>query len=66
MTLTQRIWMAGMITPTLTLTFFGLFACSPLLKALNLYTGFGLSLLGAYSCSHLIVIACCIWRDSNK
>lgn len=66
MTLIQRIYMAAMITPALALTYFGLFACSPWKQMISPVAGFGLALLGAYSCSHLIVIACCIWRDSNK
>lgn len=66
MTFKQRVWMAGMIAPALLLVFFGLFACSPLFKVINLYLGFGISLLGAYSSAHCIVIACCIWRDSNR
>ena len=65
MTFMQRLKVAALITPALAMTFFGLFACSPLFKAVNLYLGFGLSLLAAYSSAHCIVIACCMWRDSN-
>lgn len=66
MTFAQRVKVAAIITPALMLTFFGLFVCSPLPKSVNLYLGFALNLLAAYSCAHCIVIAACMWRDANK
>jgi len=66
MTLLRRMLLAGLLTLPLTCVFFGLFACSPLLRAVPLYVGFLCSLLAAYTSGHCVVLFGCLWREFHK